>query len=31
VIVTFPRNGLYTIIVNSFDSSGQGEYRLLVE
>lgn len=31
VMVTFPRNGMYNIIVNSFDSSGQGEYWLLVQ
>jgi S1-C subfamily serine protease len=29
--VTLPRNGLYTVIVNAYDSTGQGQFFLTVE
>jgi S1-C subfamily serine protease len=29
--VTLPRDGVYTVIVNAFDSTGQGEFVLTVE
>ena len=31
ITVTLPQDGMYTVIVNAFDSTGQGEFTLTVE
>lgn len=31
LVVTLPQTGLYYVVVNAYDRSGQGQYRLVVE